>query len=232
MGKKCDWRENMIRAVYIICEGRSEEEFVTGILRPYFNMHMIHDVRAILMTTSKGFKGGDIKFQRLKYNIERLLHTENNILVTTFIDFFRLKNDFPKYESSLKVFDKNQRVKFLEESLFEAINHPRFIPYIQLHEFEGLLFSAKEGFEFLPDLKPSNLESLLLAVIEKDNPEELNDGELTAPSKRLEKLIPGYDKNKPFYGGIIAEINTIETVLKRCKRFKSWVETLIEKATG
>jgi len=222
----------MIRAVYIICEGRTEEEFVTGILRPYFNMHKIHDIRAILMTTSKGFKGGDIKYQRLKFNIEKLLQTENDILVTTFIDFFRLKNDFPNYEASLDVFNKTQRVKFLEESLSEAINHPRFIPYIQLHEFEGLLFSSKEGFEFLPDLKPNNLESLLLAVTEKENPEELNDGELTAPSKRLEKLIPGYDKNKPFFGGIIAEINTIDTVLRRCKRFNNWVETLIEKASG
>ena len=118
---------------------------------------------------------------------------------------------------------------FLEQALADAINNPRFIPYIQLHEFEGLLFAAKDGFEFLPDLKQTNLNKLLLAVEEKENPEELNDGELTAPSKRLEQLIPGFDKNKPFYGGLIAEVNTINVVLDRCLRFKTWVETLIEK---
>ncbi|MDD2631287.1 MAG: DUF4276 family protein [Bacteroidales bacterium] len=218
-----------MRAIYIICEGQTEEEFVNGILRPYFNRHQIYDVRPILMSTSKGHKGGDIKYDRLKFNIDRLLMREPDILVSTFIDFFRLKSDFPKFESALQKQNKIERVDFLERALADAINDPRFIPYIQLHEFEGLLFAAKDGFEFLPDLKQTNLNKLLLAVDEKENPEELNDGALTAPSKRLEQLIPGFDKNKPFYGGIITEINTIEAILERCLRFKSWVEILIEK---
>ena len=219
----------MIRAIYIICEGQSEEEFVNGILKPYFNSHKIYDVRPILMSTSRGHKGGDIKYDRLKFNIDKLLNRETDILVTTFIDFFRLKNDFPKFEEAQTIQNKIERVGFLEEALSHAINNHRFIPYIQLHEFEGLLFASKDGFEFLPDLKPTNLKSLLLAVTEKENPEELNDGELTAPSKRLEQLIPGFDKNKPFYGGLIAEVNTINAVLDRCLRFKTWVETLIVK---
>ncbi|WP_081912627.1 DUF4276 family protein [Salegentibacter sp. Hel_I_6] len=219
----------MIRAIYIICEGQSEEEFVNRILRPYFTAHQIYDVRPILMSTSKGNKGGDVKYDRLKYNIDKLLLNERDVLVTTFIDFFRLKSDFPKFEDAQKKLNKIQRVGFLEQALTEAVNSPRFIPYIQLHEFEGLLFAAKDGFEFLPDLKQANLNRLLLAVAEKENPEELNDGELTAPSKRLEQLIPGFDKNKPFYGGIIAEINTIDPILNRCTRFSDWVEKLIDK---
>ncbi len=60
----------MIRAIYIICEGQTEEEFVNGILRPYFNSHQIYDVRPILMSTSKGHKGGgDVKYARLKFTI-------------------------------------------------------------------------------------------------------------------------------------------------------------------
>ncbi|TAF72246.1 MAG: DUF4276 family protein [Bacteroidetes bacterium] len=219
----------MIRAIYILCEGQTEEEFVNSILRPYFNSHRIYDVRPILMTTSKGQKGGDVKYDRLRFNIDKLLKTETDILVTTFIDFFRLKNDFPKFTEAQQIKNKIQRVDFLEQALANSINNNRFIPYIQLHEFEGLLFASKDGFEFLPDLKEANLNKLLLAVNEKENPEELNDGELTAPSKRLELLLPGFDKNKPFYGGLIAEVNTINAVLDRCIRFKSWVETLIEK---
>lgn len=219
----------MMRGIYIICEGQTEEEFVIGILRPYFNLHQIYDVRPILMTTSKGHKGGDVKYDRLKFNIDKLLKRETDILVTTFIDFFRLVNDFPKFGEAQAIQNKIQRVDFLEQALAEVIDNTRFIPYIQLHEFEGLLFASKDGFKFLPDLKQANLNSLLLAVDEKENPEELNDGELTAPSKRLEQLIPGFDKNKPFYGGLIAEVNTINPVLERCVRFKTWVETLIEK---
>ena len=70
----------MKRAIYIICEGQTEEEFVNGILRPYFNTHQIYDVRPILMSTSKGHKGGDIKYARLKFNIEKLLHIFESIM--------------------------------------------------------------------------------------------------------------------------------------------------------
>lgn len=217
----------MMRGIYIICEGPTEEEFVNSILRPYFNTYQIYDVRPILMTTSKGHKGGDVKYDRLKFNIDKLLKSETDILVTTFIDFFRLKNDFPKYGDAQAIQNKIHKVDFLEQALVDAINNPRFIPYIQLHEFEGLLFAAKDGFEFLPDLKQVNLNSLFLAVNEKQNPEELNDGELTAPSKRLEQLIPGY--RKTFHGPIIAEINQMNILLERCTRFRNWINNLIEK---
>lgn len=219
----------MIRAIYIICEGQTEEEFVNRTLRPYFNSHQIYDVRPILMSTSRGHKGGDVKFDRLKFNIHKLLKRETDILVTTFIDFFRLKNDFPKFEEAQQKQNKFQKVGFLEKALADSIKNTRFVPYIQLHEFEGLLFASKEGFESLPDLKQANLDILIRAVKEKENPEELNDGELTAPSKRLEQYIQGFDKNKPFFGGIIAEVNTIDVVLDRCLRFKTWTEKLIEK---
>lgn len=217
----------MMRGIYILCEGQTEEEFINSVLRPYLNDQKIFDVRPILMSTSKGHKGGDVKYQRLKHHIDKLLSRERDIFVTTFIDFFRLKTDFPGFEGSKAIQDKIERVNFLEAALSEKINNSRFIPYIQLHEFEGLLFASKEGFEYIPDIPSSNLPVLMAAVNEKVNPELLNDGQLTAPSKRLESLIPGYDKNKPFYGGLIAEVNTIEVTLKRCDRFREWIEKII-----
>lgn len=219
----------MIRGIYILCEGQSEEEFVNSILRPYLNRFDIYDVRPILMSTSKGNKGGDVSYSRLKNNIEKLLSRESDILVTTFIDFFRLKTDFPKYEDSLLILDKFEKVNFLEESISLEIKNARFIPYIQLHEFEGLLFSSVKGFEYLPNLSENSLIKLKEFVVEKENPELLNGGQLTAPSKRLEQLIPGFDKNKPFYGGIIAGENSIEIVLERCERFRNWINILIDK---
>lgn len=219
----------MMRGIYILCEGPSEEEFVNNILRSYFQRFEIYDVRPILMTTSKGHKGGDVKYDRLKNNIDRLLRRENDIIVTTFIDFFRLRTDFPMYNEVQHQNDKIRRVELLEQALSEAIDSPRFVPYIQLHEFEGLLFASSDGFDYLTDVSESNLITLKNAVVEKENPELLNDGELTAPSKRLEKLIPGFDRNKPFYGGIISDANTIKPVLERCVRFRTWIELLISK---
>src|SRR5690606_38557952 len=145
------------------------------------------------------------------------------------IDYFRLRTDFPMYEKAQLQNDKIKSVEVLEEALSQAVNNSRFLPYIQLHEFEGLLFASTNGFDFLTDIPKNNLEILREAVNEEENPELLNDGELTAPSKRLENLIPGFDRNKPFYGGIISDVNTIDPVLERCKRFKTWTESLIHK---
>ncbi len=218
-----------MREIIFVCEGHSEEEFVNRILRPYFLSREIYEVRPILMSTSKGHVGGDIKYDRLKFNLDRLLHRPSDVLVTTFIDFFRLRPDFPGYDEAQRLRDKNERVAFLEQALGEAINHQRFIPYIQMHEFEGLLFTATNGFETLPGIPHRNLRELVDMVFEKENPEELNDGENTAPSKRLARLIPGFDKNKPLYGGLIAQENNIESILARCTRFQAWIETLIQR---
>ncbi|MBI9033674.1 MAG: DUF4276 family protein [Bacteroidales bacterium] len=197
------------------------------VLSKYFQAREIYDVRCILMPTSPGHKGGDVSYQRFKHNAERLLNRENDILVTSLIDFFRLKTDFPKLQEANTRFsnDKIARVAFLESAISENINNTRLIPYIQLHEFEGLLFSSIDGFEYLPDIPEINRNELRNAAYTHDNPELLNDGPNTAPSKRLENLIPGYQKT--FHGPLIAEIVTIDKIMERCDRFREWIETLV-----
>lgn len=218
-----------MRGLYILGEGPTEEQFVNEVLRRYFIDRGIFDVRCILMETSPGHKGGAISYQRYKHNTQNLLKREHDIIVTSLIDFFRLKSDFPKYQEAQEKHphDKSQRVGFLENAISENINHPRFVPYIQLHEFEGLLFSSNDGFAYIPNIPNGNRSQLAKAVNEHNNPELLNDGATTAPSKRLESLIPGYQKT--FHGPLIADIVTIDKMLERCERFRNWIETLIEK---
>lgn len=218
-----------MRGLYIVGEGPTEEQFVNGVLRKYFLENEIYDVRCILMSTSPGYKGGSVSFGRFKHNVEKLLDYENDIIVTSLIDFFRLKSDFPKYQEAQNRYpnDKVQRVSYLEEAIAEHINHPRFIPYIQLHEFESLLFASNEGFKIIPEIPANNRALLAQAVQDYDNPEHLNDGASTAPSKRLELLIPGYQKT--LHGPLIADFVTIEKMLERCVRFRNWIETLIRR---
>jgi hypothetical protein len=91
------------------------------------------------------------------------------------------------------------------------------------HEFEGLLFSDPEGFALgiaRPDLSPQ------LQTIRNDftSPEEINDSETTAPSKRVLKLIPGYQK--PFNGVQAAREIGLDTIRKECPLFDKWIEKL------
>jgi hypothetical protein len=216
-----------MRGLYIIVEGPTEEEFVNNLLRLYFIPKGIYDVRAIKIQTSPGHKGGDLKYDRYKPTVEKLLKQESDILVTSLIDYYRLKTDFPKYNKAKSIANINERVTYIEKAVSESLNAPRFVPYIQVHEFEGILFSAKNGFEYLPEIPERNLNELINIVNGYANPESINEGEETHPSKRLENLIPGYQKT--FHGPMIAIENGIQSIIDRCPRFKNWTQILIEK---
>ncbi|HHJ49322.1 MAG TPA: DUF4276 family protein, partial [Phaeodactylibacter sp.] len=49
----------------------------------------------------------------------------------------------------------------------------------------------------------------------------------TAPSKRLEKLLPGY--KKVVHGNLIIKQGGISHLIKRCPRFAQWIEKLENK---
>ena len=65
-------------------------------------------------------------------------------------DLYGLPSDFPGYAKAAEELDPYSRVNVLENALQESINDWRFTPYIQIHEFESLLFSdiEKLGIRF------------------------------------------------------------------------------------
>ena len=60
------------------------------------------------------------------------------------------------------------------------------------------------------------------------NPEDINQGKSTAPSKRLHQLIPGYSKVN--HGVAIVQNAGIDVLFQKCPRFKAWADRLIENA--
>ena len=111
------------------------------------------------------------------------------------------------------------------------IDH-RFIPYIQLHEFEALLFC---GIEYIAELYPGcekRCEQLTQALQNVGNPELINNSPHTAPSKRIIKAIEGdnkthYNYNKPKTGRFVTEKIGIDELRSKCKHFDEWIEKLI-----
>ncbi len=150
--------------------------------------------------------------------------------MTTFVDYYGIngKQKFPKWEDALTIVDRSDRMTFLAQSMKELIDDDwrfRFIPYIQLHEFEGLLFSdisvfnhqiAKNEFE--------NYNELIQTINDYPNPELINDGKETAPSKRLMRIIKGY--NKIVYGSLLAQEIGLERIRNKCPRFNNWLNLL------
>ncbi|MYA24523.1 MAG: DUF4276 family protein, partial [Gemmatimonadetes bacterium] len=98
------------------------------------------------------------------------------------------------------------------------------IPYVQRHEFEGLLFSDVSVFAGLIEAPEGSVEALQKIRSHFQTPEDINDNKDTAPSKRIKKVIPWYDKrvNAPL---LAIEIG-LATIRTECPRFNSWVTSL------
>lgn len=226
MGQKCNKR-TALRRLYFIVEGYTEREFVNKTLRPYFNYKGIYDVRAVEITTSKGHKGGLAKYTHLKRDIDNFLKSESEIIVTTFIDFFRIPSSMPRYTEMLSEPTIDRKIAKLEQGMAEDIDDRRFVPYIQKHEFEALLFSAKGGFELMYD--DHRITNQLCSVVDEfENPEEINSRPDFAPSKRIINILAscGEKYDKVAEGNLIAEEIGIEIIIQKCPRFKNWVEKL------
>lgn len=211
-----------MKRLYIVVEGQTEEDFVKKVLAPYLLLQGILCVTPVAIHRAHGARGGMVSYEPLKKNILRLLGEGDAPIVSTLIDFFRCP-DTPGKEVWNEASNHHQEVVLREQEIGRDIGNRRFIPYIQLHEFEELLFSSDVGFK--EKLSPKESRRLSKIVEDYPNPEEINSSPKGAPSKRILAVVPYYDK--VFHGNLIVGAIGIKVILKRCPRFRAWVERLI-----
>lgn len=228
----------------ILCEGQTEQQFAEKVLKPYLQDKGINSVKTTILFTNKkeSIQGGIISYEQVKRDLRLLyrshkddLYTRN--VFTTMFDLYALPNDFPGYKKANTVADKYQQVEQLEQKFAEdvakilEVDVPNtFIPYIQLHEFEALVFC---GIDYLADLYPKVEKAVeeLKKVLDKynGNPELINNSPTTAPSKRLELAISKckHHYTKPRTGSYVTGRTGIETLRKRCFHFNQWIEQIV-----
>lgn len=214
----------MSKRLYIVVEGQTEEEFVKSLLAPFFQDMGIY-AYPLIIHTSKGHKGGFVNYEHLKNDIVRLLKSQGqDVIVSMLVDFFRCP-EVPEKDIWGLIPNHVERVVEMENAIKRDVNDWRFVPYIQLHEFEALLFSSDEGFKkYFSDKEILELQGIIESY---ENPEDINSSPEGAPSKRLLRIVPDYDK--VVYGNIIALEIGLKLIIDRCPRFKAWTELLIEK---
>ncbi|MCU0451619.1 MAG: DUF4276 family protein, partial [Bernardetiaceae bacterium] len=182
-----------------------------------------------ITSRKKHKKGGLDNYLQVKNDLMRWIAEEKGRrpFFTTMLDLYALPNDFPGFEASLKINDPYQRVEFLEKAFLEDIDYYKLIPYIQLHEFEALLLANPEVLLAEYPGAEAQVEKLKKIVADhNNNPEEVNTGSTTAPSKRIISLIPEYEGNKVSVGATLAGIEGIEVQKERCRHFTDWVRQL------
>ena len=217
-------------------EGQTEETFVNELLRPYLLARGFTSISARLLGNARlrERRGGIKAWSAVRDDITRHLLADAGCFSTTMVDYYALPATGPKawpgraIANGLPHADKAQAVEnAAAQDISACLNvqpqFMRFIPYVVMHEFEALLFSDCSAFAI--GVGRSDLAAALQQIRDQfSSPEEINDSPETAPSKRVEGLIPGYQK--PFLGNLAALEIGLPRMRVECPRFARWLAKL------
>lgn len=217
-------------------EGQTEEAFVNEILGPHLYSCGYEYVSARIVGNARqrDRRGGIRGWNTVKRDIVNHLREDQGCIATTMVDYYALPcsgdRAWPgRMEAGSVAFIykastiHNSLLDDIGREMGEDFERHRFIPYVVMHEFEGLLFSDCEAFA--RGVGQNVIQQKLQAIRDQfDSPEQINDSPETAPSKRVEALIPGYEK--PLLGNLaILEIG-LNKIRQACPHFHEWVAKL------
>ncbi len=222
-------------------EGETEEVFVNEVLGRHLLDVGYERVGARLLGNARqrdrrgGIRGWDI----VKRDITRHLLEDRGSLSTTIVDYYGLPRDGQKAwpgRAQAANLPMAQKATHVEAALLEdlanqmgpAFDRRRFLPFVVMHEFEGLLFSDCEAFA--RGAGQPAVAGLLRDIRNQFNtPEDINDDPATAPSRRVEAVISGYAK--PLHGNLAALAIGLDRITSECPHFRAWVLELDARAS-
>lgn len=219
-------------------EGQTEESFINRALRPHLmsGFGYAHvSARLLGNARQRSRRGGIRHWDSVRKDVVRHLQGDREVLATTMVDYYGLPNTWPgRVESMLAPFHEKAAVveRELQENVARTLGDgapDRFIPFVVMHEYEGLLFSDPPGFAQAVG-RPDLAGDFQAIRNEFATPEEINDSPDTAPSKRVERLIPGYQK--PLAGVQAAIAIGLDAIRRECPHFDDWVRRLEEAGRG
>ncbi|MBF0568950.1 MAG: DUF4276 family protein [Nitrospirae bacterium] len=205
----------------ITVEGNTEKSFVRKTLAPYLGDFGVYaKVRAV-----DGFG----RYMAIKMDVMSWLKEDrgSDCRFTTMFDLYPIRKDIPGLKNAMKEKDKYKQVEVLEKAIAQDLNDPRFIPYIQLHEFEALILADPKSLS-CQYLEHDEAIQNLIDMVEKEggNPELINDEYKTCPSRRIIAEIPEYSKASS--GVTVADKIGIQTMRDKCRHFNDWLTKLEE----
>lgn len=217
-------------------EGETEETFVNDLLADHLYTFGYELVSARILGNARlrEKRGGIRPWNTVKKDILNHLKEDSGCLATTMVDYYGLPQTgdraWPgRAEAGNLPFE--QKAACVERSLLADIAQElggefearRFIPFVVMHEFEGLLFS--DCVMFAETIAWPQLAQTFQDIRQQfANPEEINDSPVTAPSKRVEELVSGYQK--PLFGTLAALRMGLATIRRECPHFREWLERL------
>jgi hypothetical protein len=217
-----------VTRVYVVAEGPTEELFLNEVVAPALFPLQVYLLPIVLGPLDQ--RGGRTSYARVKKDILAYLKQDRQACCSTMLDFYGLGRGFPG-----RPFPENlggrEQVTRIEQAMAADIGRQvpnlrpdlRFIPYLQLHEYEGLLFSDPVTFAASIG-QPHLIQQFQRIRDEFQTPEDINDDPNTAPSKRVLGLCTSY--RKVLGGTIAAKAVGIDRMRQECPHFNEWIKRL------
>ncbi len=188
--------------IIISVEGLSEKIFVEKVLVQHlsdFGVYAsVHDMK------------GNISLDRIGDKLDKLI--DNYDYVTTLYDFYGFKK-IASNETKLSL--ETKITNEIKESQRDKI-----IPYIQMYEFEALLFSDAKKMAAGLNTKQGWIDKVLRKF---SDIEKINNSKATAPSKRIQKEC---QYRKTSQAPEILKNIGLKEIRAKCKGFDAWLTQL------
>ena len=218
-------------------EGQTEERFVNELLAPHLYSFGLTGISARLVGNARqrSRRGGTRAWSTVRREIANHLKEDPGCLATTMVDYYGMPETGPGASpgrlQAARHGSSPEKAATVEAALSEDLalemgpgfDQRRFLPYVAMHEFEALLFSDCDLFGQgigRPELTPKFQEIRNQFA----SPEEIDDSPDTAPSTRVEELVPGYQK--PLMGSLAVLNIGLNLIRSACPHFRRWLELL------
>jgi hypothetical protein len=209
----------MIR-LCVICEGQTEAEFVKTCMEPHLRAFNVTAYPSLLKTRPGKQGGGNVTVERVVQHLRHEYHNSDRL--TTLLDFYGFQHAQGRTRAQLEADILTQVAQAIAD-----FNPQRVLPYVQMHEFEALLFSNVEQFQYVQDGWNDDTRQQLLAVRAAfASPEDINNSRQTAPSKRILQIFQNGEYSKTIHGPMIAEEIGLAQIRQECTQFDGWISQL------
>jgi len=218
----------------VVVEGQSE----SGFLKPFLAEHLaLRGIDLHVPVIGSGSAKGGMKFRSFTQVCDELhdfLADRRQPYVTTFLDYYGLPTGTRLGWDFIGPTKASHGVAGIEARLADGVRSAagrlaeRFIPYVQLHEFEALYYADPPLLARVLEASEAVAERFAQERHDAGGCEQINDSQHTAPSKRIERLCPQYIKGRstrahaPRLG---AQLD-LTTVRAACPRFAAWLTRL------
>lgn len=210
------------RRLHVLVEGRTEEILVRELIAPHLQKHDWWVNPSIVKTKrvagGASYRGGVGKWGKIEKEI-RLLLGDSDATVTMLFDYYGFPEDAPGMADRSDA-SPMERVRHVEAAIAEAVDNRRLRSNLVLHETEAWVFAAADELGELLDA-PELAATLHADCAAAGGPELVNSGREQAPSKRLLRYRPLYDKVND--GPLAVCALGVAELRRQCPHFDEWL---------